>query len=123
VHLDGEFIRDLMGNKDFSEAGRMRNITAGQQLAIKLHSEGVIVVASFVSPYRAIREELKRNPDVLEIYVHTTAIRGKEAYFATNYEPPQKNFLDLDTTSVSVKECVKRILKIRPVSERAGSGR
>src|SRR2546428_11895936 len=36
VHLDGEFLRELMDNKDFSEAGRIRNIMAAQQLAAKL---------------------------------------------------------------------------------------
>src|SRR6266545_5516700 len=47
VHLDGEFLREITGNRDFTEAGRTRNIRAGQQLATKLHTEGVMVVASF----------------------------------------------------------------------------
>jgi adenylylsulfate kinase len=112
VHLDGEFLRELMGNQDFSEAGRIRNIKAAQQLAAKLQSEGIEVVASFVSPYRGIREEFKRRNKVLEIYLHTTAIRGKEAYFVPNFEPPQQDFLDIDTTNVSVEVCVQRILKV-----------
>ena len=111
VHLDGEFLRELMGNKDFSEAGRIRNIKAAQQLAAKVRSEEIVVVASFVSPYRGIREEFKRKYQVLEIYVHTTDVRGKEAYFVANFEPPQQNFLDIDTTNVSVESCVEKILQ------------
>jgi len=112
VHLDGEFLRELMGNKDFSEAGRIRNIKAAQQLAAKLESDGITVVASFVSPYRGIREEFKRKGQVLEIYVHTTDLRGKEAYCVGNFEPPLQDFLDIDTTNVSVEICLQKILRI-----------
>ncbi len=111
VHLEGEFLRELMGNQDFSEAGRIRNIQAAQQLAAKLQSDGIVVVASLVSPYRKMREEFKRRNPVLEIYVHTTEVRGKEAYFVTNFEPPQQGFLDIDTTNISVEACLQKILE------------
>lgn len=117
VHLDGEFLREITSNRDFSEAGRTRNIRAGQQLAAKLHAEGVSVVAAFVSPYRDMREEFKRSGDVAEIYVHTTDIRGREAYFVADFQPPQRDFVDIDTTGVSVESCVQRILKARPFPE------
>jgi len=117
VHLDGEFLRERMGNKDFSEAGRIRNIKAAQQLAAKLQSVGIVVVASFVSPYRSIREEFKRTNQVLEIYVHTTDVRGKEAYFVANFEPPQQDFVDIDTTNVSVEVCVQKILQASPAND------
>ena len=114
VHLEGEFLRKLTGNGDFSEGGRVRNIKAGQQLAAQLHAEGISVVASFVSPYRDSREEFKRQGDVLEIYVHTSAIRGRESFFVAGYEPPQKEFVDIDTTDVSVEKCVRKILQAVP---------
>ncbi|PYL01675.1 MAG: hypothetical protein DME19_00725, partial [Verrucomicrobia bacterium] len=59
VHLDGEFLRELMANRDFSETGRFRNIRAAQQLAAKLHADGIVVVVSLVSPYLRLREEFK----------------------------------------------------------------
>src|SRR6185503_10704683 len=88
VHFDGEEIREITGNDDYSETGRVMNIRTGQRLAAKLDAEGISVVASFVSPYRAMREEFKKNLKVVEIYVHTTAIRGREKYFVPDYEPP-----------------------------------
>jgi len=115
VHLDGEFLRGLMANRDFSEAGRTRNVKAGQQLAAKLHAEGIVVVASFVSPYRDLREEFKAKGNVVEIYVHTTELRGREAHFAADFEPPQKDFLDIDTTRASVEACLQQILQAKPV--------
>jgi adenylylsulfate kinase len=110
VHLDGDLLRIVTVNQDFSTAGRMRNIRAAQALAAKIHEDGVWVIAAFVSPFRALREEFKQRAEVFEIYVHTTEKRGREQFFAEAYEPPLKKFLDLDTTNVSVEACVRRIL-------------
>lgn len=118
VHLDGEFLRDITGNHDFSEAGRTRNIRAGQRLAAKLHAEGVTVVASFVSPYRHLREAFKNGGQVVEIYVHTTERRGRETHFVDGFEPPLANFVDVDTTGIAVEDCVKRILAASPAAGR-----
>ncbi len=116
VHLDGEDLRQIMDNRDFSEAGRRKNIAAAQSLALKLAGNGIAVVASFVSPYRQLREEFKRNDGVVEVYVHTSAIRGREGYFVKAYEPPLENFVDVDTTAVSVADCIGKILKARPLA-------
>jgi hypothetical protein len=42
---------------------------------------------------------------------HTTEKRGKEKFFVEDYEPPQENFLDVDTTNVSVEACIDRIVE------------
>ena len=75
-----------------------------------VEAEGISVIAPFVSPFRRLREELKQKHRVTEIYVHTTAIRGREKYHAKSYEPPLSNFLDIDTTSATVDDCVAKIL-------------
>jgi adenylylsulfate kinase-like enzyme len=113
VHLDGDLLRIVTANQDFSTAGRMKNIRAAQALAAKIHDDGAWVVAAFVSPFRALREEFKRRPEVLEIYVHTAEKRGREQYFAEAYEAPLENFLDLDTTHASVEACVEKILRAK----------
>jgi adenylylsulfate kinase len=109
VHLDGEELRDITGNIDYGETGRVTNIRCAQKLAAKLDAEGISVIASFVSPYRALREEFKQKHPVLEIYVHTTAIRGREKYHTKNYEPPLSNFVDIDTTNARIEDCVAKI--------------
>jgi hypothetical protein len=75
-------------------------------LAAKIHEDGAWVVAAFVSPFRALREEFKQRLEALAIYVHTTEKRGRGKYFAEpyDYEPPLENFLDLDTTNVGAAE-------------------
>jgi adenylylsulfate kinase len=115
VHLDGEFVREVMENRDYGEAGRIANIRAGQRLAAKLQEEGIWVVAAFVSPYRALREAFKARGDVVEVYVHTTEPRGRERFFVTGYEPPLAEFVDMDTTGVSVESCVERLLTLAGV--------
>lgn len=110
VHLDGDILRAVTDNHDFSTAGRMKNVRAAQALAAKIHNEDVSVVAAFVSPFRTLREEFKKRGDVVEIYVHTTAARGRENYFVKDYEPPLADFVDLDTTDISVEDCIKKIL-------------
>jgi len=110
VHLDGDILRAVTDNHDFSTAGRMKNVKAAQALAVKVHSDDVWVVAAFVSPFRQLREEFKKRGDVVEIYVHTTTQRGRESYFVKDYEPPLENFVDVDTTNASVEDCIKKIL-------------
>ncbi len=56
VFLDGDTFRIITLNKDYSADGRLKNIRAAQLLAAKIHEDGVWVVASFVSPYRDLRE-------------------------------------------------------------------
>jgi adenylylsulfate kinase-like enzyme len=114
VHLDGDELRKITGNTDLSPEGRVRNVQLAQGLCLKLQAEGIVAIASFVSPHRAVRDVLKAHPGVLEVYVHTTALRGKEGYFVRDYEPPVDGFLDLDTTGISVEACVDRILAVGP---------
>ena len=76
-----------------------------------LDNKGKNVVVSVVAPYRWLREEFKGRHNVNEVYLHTTEIRGREHYFAEDYESPEGDFLDMDTTSVSVEDCISKIVK------------
>ena len=37
---------------------------------------------------------------MIEIFVHTTDVRGREAFHVSDYQAPIENFIDIDTTSV-----------------------
>ena len=110
-HIDGDDLRGLSANVDYSEQGRISNIRTAQSIAMYLDNKGKNVVVSVVAPYRWLREEFKERHNVNEIYLHTTEIRGREHYFAENYEAPEVNFLDVDTTNVSVDDCIEKIIK------------
>jgi len=110
-HIDGDDLRGLSANVDYSEQGRISNIRNAQSIAMYLDNKGKNVVVSVIAPYLWLREEFKNRHNVNEIYLHTTEIRGREHYFAENYEVPEENFLEIDTTNISVEECIVKIMK------------
>ena len=111
VHIDGDDLRDIVDNKDYSEKGRRENINLAMNLARFMDNKGFTVVVSLVSPYRDQREELKMERNIAEFYLHTTEIRGKEDYFVEGYEPPLHNFTDIDTDK-PIEECIDEILDV-----------
>ena len=111
-NIDGDDLRDLFQNKDYSRKGREANIRLGMSIAAYLINKGYNPIVSLVSPYIDLREEFKSKYKVLEVYLHTTEIRGRENYFAENYEPPKDNFLDMDTTNKSEQESLNEILNV-----------
>jgi adenylylsulfate kinase len=110
-HIDGDDLRAIFDNKDYSETGRRKNIELAQQLSHFLHNKKHHVVVSLVSPYRDQREAFKNKLEnnIKEFYIHTTEIRGREKFHVKNYELPIENYLDVDTTNTSVDECLKKI--------------
>jgi adenylylsulfate kinase-like enzyme len=114
VHIDGDDLRDIFVNKDYSELGRRRNIERAQDIALFLHTKGYTVIVSLVSPYKDQRDTFKELNGVIEVYVHTTEIRGRESYHVLNYEPPTENFIDLDTTNQTIEDSVNKLIKKIP---------
>ena len=111
-NIDGDDLRNLFQNKDYSRKGREANIRLGMSIAAYLINKGYTPIVSLVSPYINLREEFKSKYKVLEVYLHTTQVRGRENYFAENYEPPKENFLDMDTTHKSEEESLDEILNV-----------
>jgi adenylylsulfate kinase len=100
INVDGDDIREIFDNKDYSEAGRRKNIELAQNIAHFLHKKEHNVFVSLVSPYKDQREAFKEKigEGIVEIYVHAFEDRGRTQYHVTNYEPPTENFIDIDTT-------------------------
>ena len=111
-HIDGDDLRDLFDNKDYSERGRRKNIELAQQIANYLHKKGKDVVVSLVSPYKDQRDEFKEKigDNLVEVYVYTTEVRGREDFFVNDYQQTTEKYLDLDTTNESIEESTKKVL-------------
>ena len=111
-HIDGDDLRDLFENKDYSETGRRKNIELAQQIAEYLHKKGKDVVVSLVSPYKDQRDKFKQKigDNLIEVYIHTSEIRGRENFFVKEYEPPTENYLSIDTTEESVEDSFIKVL-------------
>jgi adenylylsulfate kinase-like enzyme len=101
--IDGDDIREIFDNKDYSEAGRRRNIELAQNIAKFIHYKGEVAIVSLVSPYKDQRDSFKEvmGDSIREVYVHTTSIRGREQFHVQDYGVPTENFIDIDTTSQS----------------------
>jgi adenylylsulfate kinase len=114
--VDGDDLRRIINNKDYSEQGRRTNIQQAIAIAKYLDDKNYDVIVSLVSPYKDLREELKASNEVIEIYVHTTDVRGREVFHVENYEPPTENFIDIDTTNIDVIVSLNELLtKIEPL--------
>jgi adenylylsulfate kinase len=111
-HIDGDDIRELFDNKDYSETGRRKNIQLAQQIAQYLNSKGETVIVSLVSPYKDQRDTFKEKmgDDILEVYVHTNEIRGRESFFVENYEKPTDDYFYMCTDNIKVNVCAKVII-------------
>ena len=111
-HIDGDDLRDLFENKDYSETGRRKNIELAQQIAEYLHRKGQDVVVSLVSPYKDQRDKFKNKigDNLFEVYVHTKEVRGRENFFVKEYESPTEKYLSIDTTNESVEESTKKVI-------------
>ena len=104
IHIDGDDLRDIFQNKDYSELGRRKNIERAQDIARFLSKKNHTVIVSLVSPYKDQRDEFKNNNDVIEVYVHTTDERGREGFHVSNYEQPTDKFIDINTTNTNETE-------------------
>jgi adenylylsulfate kinase len=113
VNVDGDDIREIFNNKDYSEVGRRKNVELAQNIAHFLNNKGFTAIVSLVSPYMEQREEFKNKmgKDIVELYVHTDEIRGREERFVDNYEEPLENFIDVNTSGITPYESYQNIIK------------
>ena len=110
IIIDGDSLRTFTRNIDYSKDGRRKNIQTAINLAINSDTSNDYTVVSLVSPFRDLRELLKNNPKhiVKEIYLHSNRLR--EGKMVDYYEPPQKNYLDIDTDKYNAVESLKIVI-------------
>jgi adenylylsulfate kinase-like enzyme len=111
--IDGDDMRELFSNKDYSIKGRVENVATAQRIAHYLHNQGEDVIVSLVAPYIDQREEFKKllGDDLVEIYVYTTDVRERDHFKAEAYIAPKDNFIDIDTTNDTPEQSYKKLLE------------
>jgi len=113
INLDGDDLRNINKNKDYSKEGRIKNISTAISIIRFLANKNYICVVSIVAPYKFLRDELKDEFSFLEIYLHTTEIRGREDFFAKDYEvPTDPKHLEIDTGKLTIKESLNEVLNV-----------
>jgi adenylylsulfate kinase-like enzyme len=122
--LDGDLLRKVLDNQDYSEYGRRKNISTAHAIARYLDStENFDVILAMVSPYLDLREKLKLEAEnIIEIYVHTKDVRGREKYHVENFEKPESEFIYIDTTNTdeftSLNELLDKIELFKSFSKK-----
>ncbi|MBB3120357.1 adenylyl-sulfate kinase [Pseudoduganella violacea] len=132
--LDGDNVRHgLCSDLGFAPAERSENIRRAAEAARLFSEAGMIVLAAFISPFRADRERARAllpAGDFLEVYcrcsvaaceerdvkgLYRRARAGEIADFtgiSSPYEEPTRAELVLDTCSIGVEEAARRVLDL-----------
>jgi len=128
-HLDGDAIRDIFPKTGFSKEERNNHIKRVGYLASRLQVHKVIVIASFVSPYKEARDFVRELcEDFTEVYISTpyeecerrdvkglyAKARAGEIKNFTGlddpFEAPENPDIEIDTTDISLDEAVKKVI-------------
>ncbi|MCO5397401.1 sulfate adenylyltransferase subunit CysN [Ralstonia soli] len=143
--LDGDNVRHGL-NKDlgFSEADRVENIRRVAEVSRLMLDAGLIVLVSFISPFRSEREmarALVSEGEFIEVFVDTPlavaeerdpkglyrkARRGELKNFTgidSPYEPPEQPELRIDTTAETAEQAAERIVAWLRESASTANGR
>ncbi|PTR19869.1 adenylylsulfate kinase /sulfate adenylyltransferase subunit 1 [Rhodococcus sp. OK519] len=132
--LDGDNVRHGLGRDlGFTEADRVENIRRVTEVARLMADAGLIVLASFISPFRAERDAAREliGPDrFCEVFVDTPievaeqrdpkglyrkARSGELANFTgvdSPYEAPPSPEIRIDTTDISPEQAADRIVEL-----------
>ena len=131
--LDGDNVRHGL-NKDlgFTQADRVENVRRVAEVARLMADAGLIVLVSFISPFRSERRmarDLMEEGEFLEVFVDTPleiaegrdpkglyakARAGELANFTgidSPYEPPEHAEVRLDTTSLTAEESAAQVVQ------------
>jgi adenylyl-sulfate kinase len=130
--LDGDILRrGLCSDLDFSAVARGENIRRAGEVAALFANAGIIVIAAFISPFRADRERVRRmvpagrfvevfvnapievceKRDVKGLYAKARANQIKEfTGISAPYEAPESPEVELHTDLTTASEAVALVL-------------
>ena len=142
--LDGDWVRRTINpDAGYTREERRRHLLRVAWIARLLARNGVVVLCSFVSPYRSVRREIREivaeEAPFIEVFVkcpleecikrdpkglYKKALRGEIKHFtgiSDPYEEPEKPDLVLDTVRNSVEENAGKLYRyLKKVLEREG---
>lgn len=114
-HIDGDDLRDMFNNKDYSREGRIKNLNRASDIAKYLSYKGHNVVLSLVYPYEEAREYLsKLSREVKWIYLIYEEDRGRNQFKVEDFELPHRDDIDLmiNTSNTSEKDSLEQIKRV-----------
>jgi dephospho-CoA kinase len=115
-HIDGDMIREVFKNKDYSKEGRIKNLKTASDIAHYLNKvKNSNVVLSLVYPYEEAREYLsKLTRDIKWVYLIYQEDRGKDDFKVADFELPHMDDVDviINTSNTSVTSSLEQIKRV-----------
>jgi len=113
--VDGDEIRDIFKNKNFSKEGRLRNLQRISDVATFLSHHYPNVIISAVFPYQEARDYLCEISDnkVFMVELQYSVERGRESYHVKDFESlvEGENKMVLNTDALNITDCTSEIFE------------
>lgn len=115
--LDGDEIRAVFSNSDYSRAGRINNLNKISDIAAVLAYKGEAVIISAAYPYKEAREYLESlySGKIIWVYLTYSGLRGREPFHISDFEMPsgkEDNVFFHDTTNKNVEHSARLVFDI-----------
>ena len=113
VIIDGDEIRDIFKNTDYSREGRLTNLKRISDIATFLNSKYNLVIISAVFPIQEAREYLDNICDnVLWVHLFYVGTRERQSFHVKDFDLPHfntKKHLSINTSSLTPDETIERL--------------
>lgn len=112
--VDGDEIRNIFKNNDYSRQGRLRNLQRISDIGIFLSRQYDVTIISAVYPYKEARDYLENtnNFNIIWIYLYYNGERGREDFWVNDFEIPIKikeNTITINTSVYDIEQSMEKI--------------
>lgn len=112
--VDGDDIRDIFQNKDYSKEGRIRNLQRISDIATFLESKYNIVIISAVYPYLEAREYLNSIcKEIKWVHLYPTNDPERIKFNVEDFDYPnnEPNTIIINTQTFNIEQSTNRIIE------------
>ena len=132
IILNGDIVRKLFSNVGFSKKDRDKHVLNVGKFAIIIAYQGIDVICPLISPYRNIRDDIKKlslenDVNFIEVFVdcpieicikrdpkglYKKALNGEIKDFTgitQAYEEPIEDFLSINTNELNIEDSVEQL--------------
>lgn len=113
--IDGDEIRNIFKNKNFSKAGRLRNLERISDITTYLFHKYEHIIVSAVYPYKESRQYLNQINEtnaVCWIYLYYNEDRGREGFHVKDFDYPidsKERILSINTDEHDIHSCINMV--------------
>lgn len=122
IILDGDEIREIIENRDYSPKGRALHLRYMTLMADVLAQTNVTPICAFITPSEESRKFLRQNGNIFLVYLECSlweaTKRDIKSLYSNKtpgidyYEEPIIYDLKLNTEKLSIEECVEKLLNV-----------